>query len=263
MTSASHYARIDGLVIKADTDFVPIVEPVIEESVAEEVKEVVEVVHIDPAAHAGSKVPFEAPTIKLYDEKPHIARVPVKPDEQWVCCGLCGKWRAIPLVDWTLTSSLSSTEPWNCLKATWEPFKTHGCVIPQVPWPQDMVAVTGKQTFEEVWPKLPPSFTCTPNRRLFYNNLAKFLLEDPTIDSYAVPKIYGHVDLYSLYQEVTAMGGLDMVIKHHKFSFIAGEGFDFPHGAGTASFQLKKVYQKFLFRYEQANFGMCTFDLIV
>eukprot|EP01018_Ginkgo_biloba_P034679 Gb_28624 [translate_table: standard] len=90
------------------------------------------------------------------------------------------------------------------------------------------------------------------DRDLFLNTLTKFHATLGT--KLTIPKIGGKdLDLHLLYKEVTARGGLQMVIKERKWKEITLV-FNFPRTTTSASFVLRKYYINLLHHYEQVYF---------
>lgn len=90
------------------------------------------------------------------------------------------------------------------------------------------------------------------NRDLFISTLTKLHLTFGT--RLIIPKIGGKdLDLHLLYKEVTARGGVDMVVKERKWKEITSV-FDFPPTTTSASFVLRKYYNNLLHHYEQVYF---------
>ncbi|GLJ42390.1 hypothetical protein SUGI_0877970 [Cryptomeria japonica] len=90
------------------------------------------------------------------------------------------------------------------------------------------------------------------NKDLFLTTLSKFHAALGT--KLSIPRIGGKdLDLHLLYKEVTARGGLEMVIKDRKWKEITLV-FNFPPTTTSASFVLRKYYFYLLHQYEQVYF---------
>ncbi|KAH9294152.1 hypothetical protein KI387_040643 [Taxus chinensis] len=90
------------------------------------------------------------------------------------------------------------------------------------------------------------------DKDLFLNTLNKFHAALGT--KLSIPRIGGKdLDLHTLYKEVTARGGLEMVIKDRKWKEITLV-FNFPPTTTSASFVLRKYYFYLLHQYEQVYF---------
>lgn len=90
------------------------------------------------------------------------------------------------------------------------------------------------------------------DRDLFMSTLTKLHVTLGT--RLIIPKIGGKdLDLHLLYKEVTARGGLNMVVKERKWKEITLV-FDFPPTTTSASFVLRKYYNNLLHHFEQVYF---------
>ncbi|XP_057867734.2 high mobility group B protein 9 isoform X1 [Cryptomeria japonica] len=97
-------------------------------------------------------------------------------------------------------------------------------------------------------------------RELFFNTLTKFHV---TLGAkLTIPKIGGKdLDLHVLYREVTARGGLQMVINERKWKEITVV-LNVPRTTTSASFVLRKYYINLLHHYEQVHFFQAQGPLV-
>ncbi|KAM1575808.1 hypothetical protein ACFX10_032202 [Malus domestica] len=69
---------------------------------------------------------------------------------------------------------------------------------------------------------------------------------------FRIPTVEGkYLDLHLLFVEVTSLGGLDKVIRDHKWKEVI-VAFNFPTTITSASFVLLKYYLSLLYHFEQA-----------
>ncbi|GAX81680.1 hypothetical protein CEUSTIGMA_g9108.t1 [Chlamydomonas eustigma] len=79
---------------------------------------------------------------------------------------------------------------------------------------------------------------------------------------FKIPKVGGiEVDLHQLYKEVTALGGLELVINRKQWVIVC-EPFNFPSSFTNKSFVIKKLYVNALHHYEQVYFHRAQGPLI-
>ncbi|KAK6934693.1 ARID DNA-binding domain [Dillenia turbinata] len=87
---------------------------------------------------------------------------------------------------------------------------------------------------------------------LFYHTLRAF--HQSFGSNFNVPTVGGRaLDLYRLFVEVTSRGGIEKVIKDHKWKEVTVV-FNFPSTITSASFVLRKYYLSLLYHYEQAYY---------
>ncbi|XP_024527531.1 high mobility group B protein 9 isoform X2 [Selaginella moellendorffii] len=95
---------------------------------------------------------------------------------------------------------------------------------------------------------------------LFMDTLCKF--HEAMGSRMSSPRMGGNqLDLYRLYQEVTARGGLEQVIKDRLWKDIKAV-FNFPRTTTSASFVLRKYYTSLLHHYEQVYFFRAEGSLV-
>lgn len=96
-----------------------------------------------------------------------------------------------------------------------------------------------------------------PEKKAFVADLFGFMRERGTPIT-KVPQL-GHreIDLFTLYKQVTARGGIQKVIENKLWKEVA-EYFSFPSTCTNASFILRINYIGYLYYYEQVKFWGVT-----